>query len=132
VKKIFQHGSTISKERRMELTSGKAFYDRQIAALEARDMDALMAQYHSDATVIGFDFTVKGNEAIRKHMQGYLANLGALKLKSTDKYTETDDSIFFEATIATDLGVARVYDVFMLRAGKATHHFTGVISVTPL
>ncbi len=51
----------------MEPTPGKAFYQRQIAALEARDMDALLTQYHPDATMIGFDFTVKGHAAIRRH-----------------------------------------------------------------
>ena len=117
----------------MELTPGKAFYDRQIAACEAQDMDALMAQYHSDAELVGFDFPVKkGQEAIRSHMQAYLARLGTLRLQSTDKFIESEDSIFFEATITTSIGEARVYDVFLLRAGKATHHFTGVISVRPL
>ncbi len=116
----------------MEDTPGKTFYQKQIAALETHDMDALMAQYHTDATIIAFDFIVKGHAAIRKHMEGYLERLGALKLQSTDKFTETDDSIFFEATITTQLGEARVYDVFMLRDGKATHHFTDLISVTPL
>ena len=113
----------------MELTPGKAFYQRQIAALEARDMEALMRQYHSDATMIGFDFTVMGQAAIRKHLEGYLERLGTLKLKSTDKFTETEDAIFLEATITSRLGEARVYDVFLLRDGKATHHFTGVISL---
>ena len=116
----------------METTAGKAFYDRQIAALEAQDMDALMAQYDNDATLIGFDFTIKGKEAIREHMKRYLASLGTLRLQSTDKFTETEDSIFFEATITTSIGIAHVYDVFILRDGKATHHFTGVISVEPL
>jgi hypothetical protein len=69
-------------------------------------------------------------ENLRK--EGYLARLGTLRLKSTDQFTETEDSIFFEATITTSIGVAKVYDVFLLREGKATHHFTGVISVTPL
>ncbi len=78
----------------MEQTPGKAFYQQQIAALEAYDIDALMAQYHPDAAMIGFDFTVKGHTAIRKHFVGYLERLGTLKLKSTDKFTETDDSIF--------------------------------------
>ena len=113
----------------MELTPGKAFYQRQIAALEAHDMEALLRQYHPDATMIGFDFTVRGHAAIRTHLAGYLERLGTLKLKSTDKYTETEDAIFFEATITSCLGEARVYDVFLLREGKATHHFTGVLSL---
>jgi hypothetical protein len=117
------------KEQSTEDTPGRAFYQRQIAALERGDMNALLAQYHPDATMVGFDFVMKGHMAIKEHFEGYLKRLGALKLKSTDKFTETEDAIFFEATIASELGEARVYDVFMLRNGKATHHFSGVISL---
>jgi hypothetical protein len=113
----------------MEYTPGRAFYQRQIAALEAGDLNALMTQYHPDATMVGFDFMVKGHGAIKKHFQGYLERLGMLKLKSTDKFTEIEDAIFFEATITSDLGEAQVYDVFMLRDGQATHHFSCVISL---
>jgi hypothetical protein len=113
----------------MEHTPGQAFYQQQIAALEAGDLNALLAQYHADATVAGFDFVVKGRVAIKEHFESYLERLGTLKLKSTDKFTETEDAIFFEATITSDLGEAQVYDVFMLRDGKATHHFSGVISL---
>jgi hypothetical protein len=121
-----------SKEKAMEPTTGKTFYKRQIAALETHDLDALLTQYHPDATMVGFDFTVKGHAAIKKHFEGYLERLGPLRLKSTDKYAETEDAIFFEATITSRLGEARVYDVFLLRDGKATHHFNGVISLQPL
>ncbi len=124
-----QEQELFSKEKAVEPTPGKAFYQRQIAALEARDINALMTQYHPDATIIGFDFTVKGHAAIRKHFEGYLERLGTLKLKSTEKFTETEDAIFFEATITSCLGEARVYDVLLLRDGKTTHHFTGVISL---
>jgi hypothetical protein len=113
----------------MEDTLGRAFYQRQIAALEARDLNALLAQYHPDATMVALDFVVKGHVAIKEHFESYLERLGTLKLKSTDKFTETEDAIFFEATIVSELGEARVYDVFMLRDGKATHHFSGVISL---
>ena len=113
----------------MERTPGRTFYERQIAALEAHDLDALLAQYHPDATMVGFDFTVKGHAAIKKHFEGYLERLGTLKLQSTDKFSELEDAIFFEATITSDLGEARVYDVFMLRDGKATHHFSGLNSL---
>ena len=114
-----------------ERTPGRAFYERQIALLEAGDVDGVAAQYHDDAALVGFDVTVRGREAIREHMRGYLAHLGTLELRSTDRFTEIEDAIFFEATIRTDLGIARVYDVFILREGRATHQFTGLISVAP-
>ena len=112
---------------------GRRFYERQIALLEAGDVDELIErQYHDDATLIGFDFIVNGREALRSHFEGYLASLGQLTLKSTDKFVETPDSIFFEATVVTESAEARVYDVFMLRDGRATHHFTGVSSLEAL
>lgn len=115
----------------MEETPGKRFYARQIAALEAGRIDALVDQYTDDAVMVGFDFVRRGKDEVRAHMTGYLQMLGSLRLVSTDKWAETDDSIFFEATVMTDLGQARVYDVFVLRDGKATHHFAGVISLSP-
>ncbi len=53
-------------------------------------MGALLAQYHADATLIGFDFTVKGHETIRKHLEGYLERPSTLKLiAATESYSQT-------------------------------------------
>jgi ketosteroid isomerase-like protein len=115
-----------------QLTPGRAFYERQIAALESGDVDRVMAQYHEDAVLVSFDTTVRGLAALREHFVAYLARLGSLTLLSTDRFTETPDAIFFEATVRTSSAEVKVYDVFMLRDGRATHHFTGLISFSPL
>ena len=115
----------------MPTTPGWQFYDRQIAFLEGEDIDGLMTQYADDAVLVSFDNQIRGKQAMHEYMRSYLQRLGTLRLLSTDKFTETPDSIFFEATIQTTGGIARVYDVFMLRDGKATHHFTGLLSFTP-
>ena len=116
----------------MEKTAGRAFYDRQIALLEARDIAGVAAQqYAADAVIVSFDFTVRGREAIQRHFEGYLERLGYIKLVSTDKFTEIDDAIYFEATIEVAAGEAHVYDVFILRDGQAIRHFTGLTSFTP-
>ena len=112
-------------------TPGGRFYEQQVGYLEAGDIDGLMSQYGDDAVLVGLEYVVRGRDAIREHLTGYLARLGKLRLKSTDKFVETEDSIFFEATIVTSIGEAHVYDVFMLRDGKTTHQFTGVIAVNP-
>lgn len=115
-------------------TKGKAFYDRQIAFLENNDVPGLIAgQYADDARIISFDFQHAGTEALTTHFHNYMKNLGYVKLKSTDKFTELPDgSIYFEATVNTAGGEAQVYDVFMLNEqGKATHHFTGTRSFKP-
>jgi len=59
----------------MECTSGRAFYQRQIAALETHDLEALMTQYHPDASMVGFDFIVKGHIAIKKHFEGSMQKI---------------------------------------------------------
>jgi len=108
-----------------------AFYRRQIAFLEAGDVDGLMTQYHPDAVMATTDVTNRGGDAIRAYMTGYLDTLGFLRVESTDKFTAASDFVLFEATARSDLGLARVYDVFVLRDDKATHHFAGVLSFEP-
>lgn len=117
----------------MSSTAGKQFYDRQIKFLEANDVPGLIAnQYAADGVIVGFGFTRKGSAALLEHFTNYMAQLGKIKLLSTDKFTETDDSIFFEATVETAGGIAEVYDVFILNdENKATHHFTGLKSFKP-
>jgi hypothetical protein len=110
----------------------RALYDRQIVFLEAKDVDGLIDNnYNVDAVLMNFDFEVRGNTALKKHFTGYLAHLGYIKLISTDRYIENEDSIFFEATVETAGGVARVYDVFVLANGKIAKHFTGLLGFTP-
>jgi len=63
---------------------------------------------------------------------GYLDGLPGMKVMSTDKFVETADTIFLEATISLDAGEAKVYDAFVLRAGKIVRHFAGLRSFTPM
>lgn len=102
-------------------------YDNQVLFLEKRDIDRLMEQYTDDAVLVRFDKTLQGKEELRAFFQDYLKQSGTFKLISTDKYTELADAIFFEATIEIQSGKFRVYDVFMLRNGKISHQFSGVI-----
>ncbi len=117
----------------MSSTPGKQFYDRQIKYLEANDVPGLIAnQYADDGVIVGFGFTRKGQAALLEHFKNYMSQLGKIKLISTDNFTETDNSIFFEATVETAGGIAQVYDVFILNGeNKASHHFTGLKSFKP-
>ena len=113
-------------------TPGQAFYDEQVDYLIRNDVEGLIDHHYAlDAELIGFDFVVRGRDALKAHFRQYLQRLPGMRLVSTDKFRETEDALFFEATVSTDLGRAGVYDAFVLRDGKATHHFTGVLSFTP-
>jgi len=115
----------------MGKTPGRDFYDRQAAYFEAGDIDGLVSQYHDDAVIVTFDFTVRGPEAIRRHFEERYRKIKSARVKETHRFTETDDAIFFEATMATNLGETRICDVFVLKGGKATHQFSNFVGFTP-
>jgi ketosteroid isomerase-like protein len=113
-------------------TPGEAFFKRQVAFLEAKDAQGLVTtQYAQDAELVSFDFIVKGQPALLEHFTSYIEGLGEFKHLSTEKFTETEDTVFFEATIQVKKGKARVYNAFVLKGGKAIHHFTGLLGFTP-
>jgi hypothetical protein len=114
-----------------ENTPGKQFYERQLQFLQNLDIEGLVNnQYAEDGELIGFGFHWKGRDQIYNHFVNYMKTLGHITLDSTDKWTETADAIFFEATMTTNLGTARVYDAFVFASdGKASHHFTGILGL---
>lgn len=108
--------------------AGQTFYARQLAYLQANDVDGLIgAHYHADAVLVTAAQTVRGREALKTYFTGYLQQLGSLEVISTDNFTASGDTILLEATVRTALGVAQVYDAFVLREGKIAYHFAGVM-----
>jgi hypothetical protein len=109
-------------------TPGQVLYDRQIQFLIDKDVDGLVeTNYAPDAELISFQNVINGREALRTYFRGYIEMLGDIVVESTDKFAETGDAIFFEATVSSKLGRVRVYDAWVLRDGQITHHFTGVM-----
>jgi len=112
----------------LESFDGRKFYLEQLQFLKQNKTDELIdAHYHDDAVLVSFGKTVRGKEALKRHFRAYIQNLSPLVVKSTDKFTSTEDTIFLEATVESARGQARVYDAFVLRDGKISHHFSGVI-----
>ncbi|MBV8730965.1 MAG: hypothetical protein JO336_14255 [Acidobacteriia bacterium] len=108
-------------------TPGRRFYNEQIALLQqGRTDDLIDRHYHQNASLVSFANVVRGHVGLKEYFRAYMTKLGKLEILSLDQFMETDDSIFFEATVRTAIGESKVYDAFVLRDGKATHHFTGV------
>jgi hypothetical protein len=110
----------------------REFYDRQLEFIARNDIEGLIHnQYTEDAELLNFNYYIKGAPALIEYFKTYIGSLGYIKLLSTDNYTEGDDSMFFESTVETAGGVARVYDVFVMRDGKIWRHFAGLLGFTP-
>jgi hypothetical protein len=108
-------------------TAGWRFYKRHIELLQERNIDELLAtHYDPDAQLVAVEWSVRGHDALRQAFAGYLDSIGEFTV-DTERFHETDDSVFFEATMHTaGAGVRKVYDAFVLRDGRISHHFTGI------
>jgi predicted SnoaL-like aldol condensation-catalyzing enzyme len=105
----------------------RQLYEEQLAYLNARDAKALVEHhYHPNATLITFDHVTTGRDALVALFEAYIKHMGFFQVR-TDKFQATEDSIFVEATLTSKAGTSKVYDVFVLREGKITHHFAGVL-----
>lgn len=111
-----------------EDTAGWKFFLHHLDYFYKKDVEGLVANdYTADAQVISYDFAVQGTDALKQLFTGYLQMIGDFKVTSWDHFRETADSILVEATMDTErAGERKVWDVFMMKDGKITHHFTGV------
>lgn len=108
-------------------TFARRFYKEQLEFLKYGKTDELIdSHYHVDAVLVSSTDFVRGRESLKRHFRAYMTMLGRIEVLSLDSFTDAKDSLLFEATVRTKLGEAKVYDAFVFRGGKATHHFTGV------
>lgn len=106
---------------------GKQFFRRQVGCLISKDVDRLVDEnYLENAVLTSGTSTVRGKQALKDHFHDYLDRVTIKAVMSTDLFVETDDTLLFEATMDTNIGIAKVYDAFVLKDGKVAYHFSGV------
>jgi hypothetical protein len=68
------------------------FFNQRMELLATGDIDALVAQYASDAEIVRFLGVTRGHEAIRAYLVGFLAAHQSHKLVSLDQMQQSDDA----------------------------------------
>ncbi len=107
-------------------TDLREFFDRQMALIEAGDVDGLLARYHEDAVLLRTNVVVRGRAAIRELFTRYLDP--PPRIVSVDGFNAADDSIVYHATLAGPQGERRDYGVLVLRDGKIWRQFAGALA----
>jgi len=110
--------------------SYRKFYEGHIERLKKNDVNLLVeSDYHDDAVMILLaqdePQVIRGKDALKQLLEGYLEFIYRGYV-STEKYSEIEDSLFFEATIRTASGTAQVYDALLMKEGKILRHYSGV------
>lgn len=116
---------TRAMEEVLNQTPGQILIDSITEALQAGDLETLMAYYHEDAVLVRFGKKVEGKTALRQLFAEILPGFKVFRLVRMEKFVEARNAILFEAMVLGVNGVIRVYDVFVLRQGKISHHFVG-------
>ena len=104
------------------------WYLRHVQFFKDKDVDGLLASdYTDDASLMSYDFALQGKAALKVAFTQYLEMIGDFTLDSTEVFHKVDDKVILEATLTTkNAGIRKVWDVFLLRDGKISHHFTGL------
>ena len=104
------------------------WYLRHVQFFKDKDIDGLLASdYTDDAKLMSYDFALQGTPALKAAFTQYLDMIGDFTLDSTEVFHKTPNEVILEATLTTTkAGVRKVWDVFVLRDGKISHHFTGL------
>ena len=108
-------------------TPGKRFYEEQVKYLLDKDVENLVEKhYHDNAVIVSFDHIVRGKDELKAYFTQFLRSVTIERVISTDKFTETEDTVMFEATVQTNHGVIKTFDALVLEAGRIRLQFTGV------
>lgn len=108
----------------------KEFYNNHIDLLKKGDVNALVDHdYHEDAEMLLLaqeePIIIKGKDALKIQLDYYINNIYR-GMVSTEKFIESEDSMFFEAVIDTVFGHSKVYDALYMKDGKIYRHYSGV------
>jgi hypothetical protein len=91
-------------------------FARQLEAIAAGDLDAVLANFTPDAALIRFDRVATGHAELRALFTGYLSRRP--ELLELTQYVETADTICFRAVIGLDGKTERTCTTMVLRDGR--------------
>ncbi|TMR89955.1 nuclear transport factor 2 family protein [Nonomuraea basaltis] len=106
----------------------KDLFDRQLAAIADGDLEALLAQYHDDATVIRFDRLAGGPDEIRDLFAAYLS--AKPQVDEITSLQVTDDVIFYNALMTIGGNRVTTYGTLVIRDGRIWRQTAAALPVT--
>ncbi|MEU9125461.1 nuclear transport factor 2 family protein [Streptomyces sp. NPDC048506] len=102
-----------------------AVLERQLAALAAGDIDAVMENYTPDASLLRFDGVCVGTEQIRATLSAYLTLKP--RLVELRQYAECADTLFYRAIMNVGGQERGALGTLVLRDGKIWRQTAGFL-----
>jgi len=121
-------GAKLVEVLETEPSAGRKMLRRHMHYLYNNDVAGMLAnEYTEDAVVVVDNNVVQGREALTGLMTGFIQMIGEFRYQTIDRFVETENSVLVESTVKmANLGVSRVYDLYILRDGKIAQQIKGV------
>ena len=98
-------------------------FQRQMEALAAVDIDAVMKNYTEDAVLLRYEGASEGIDAVRETFTGYLTLKPALV--ELQEYIETDDTIFYRAIMNLNGEPEHAFGTLVVKDGRIWRQTAG-------
>ncbi|MEU3776744.1 nuclear transport factor 2 family protein [Streptomyces sp. NPDC032472] len=96
---------------------------RQMEALAALDIEAVMKNYTDDAVLLRFEGASVGIDAVRETFTGYLSVKPTLV--ELQEYVETEDTIFYRAIMNLNGEPEHAFGTLVVRDGRIWRQTAG-------
>ena len=96
-------------------------------AVSAGDLDAVVALYADAATLLSFDWSADGADAVRQRFADFFEFHGEISNLEVKYQTTTDDAAFALYAVTGERGTFRIMNAFDLDGGACTRHFSNEI-----
>ena len=119
-------GQTEAREPAMatyDISKLHPVFRRQMEALDALDLEALMKNYTDDAVLLRYEGVSTGIEAVRETFTGYLTVKP--KLVELQEYVETEDTIFYRAIMNLNGEPEHAFGTLVVRDNKIWRQTAG-------
>ena len=103
------------------------FLTRHASAVASSDLDAVLALYADDATLLSFDWTADGADAVRQRFQDFFDFHGEISDVEIRYQTTTDGAAFALYAVTGERGTFRIMNAFEMDGDRCTRHFSNEV-----
>ena len=104
------------------------FLTRHASAVASADLDAVLALYADDATLLSFDWTAEGADAVRQRFQDFFEFHGEISDLEIKYQTTADDAAYALYAVTGERGTFTLMNAFDLDGDTCTRHFSNEVS----
>ena len=107
--------------------SADSFLQKHVAAVAASDLDAVAALYADDATLLSFEWTADGADAVRQRFADFFDFHGDISEVEVVYDRATEDAAFAMYAVTGERGTFRIVNAFVLDGDVCSRHFSNEV-----